>query len=82
MSKLLSILVAALFAVSTGSAFAAKHMAAPAEKAEMTKEAKAAEAKPAKEKKTKKTKKAKKTKTAKNDKKAMSEAAPKEESKK
>jgi hypothetical protein len=82
MSKLLSILVAALFAVSTGSAFAAKHMAAPAEKSEVSKEAKPAEAKPAAEKKAKKSKKSKKTKTAKNDKKAATEAAPKEEAKK
>lgn len=41
MSKLLSILVAAMFAVSTGSAFAATHSKAAAEKSEMKKEAKA-----------------------------------------
>jgi len=52
MSKLLSILVAAVFAVSTGAAFAAKHVAAAGEKKEeMKKEAKPAEAKPAAEKK-------------------------------
>ena len=53
MSKLLSILVAAVFAVSTGSVFAANHDgAAPGgKKEEMKKEAKPAEAKPAAEKK-------------------------------
>jgi hypothetical protein len=62
MSKLLSLLVAAVFAVSTGSVFAAKHEgAAPGEKkAEMKKEEKAAPAKDAKApKKEKKEKKAK-----------------------
>ena len=50
MSKLLSLLVAAVFAVSTGSVFAASHMkAAPGEKKEemkeMTKDTKAPKAK-------------------------------------
>jgi len=55
MSKLLSILVAAMFAVSTGTAFAATHSKAAAEKSEMSKEAKA----PAKKKAVKKAHKAK-----------------------
>ncbi len=65
MSKLLSILVAAVFAVSTGSVFAASHMKAAGgdKKEEMKKDAKPAEAKPAADKKEmKKEKKAKKTK--------------------
>ena len=41
MSKLLSILVAAMFAVSTGSVYAATHAKAAAEKSEMKKEEKA-----------------------------------------
>jgi hypothetical protein len=46
MSKLLSILVASVFAVSTGSVFAASHMKAGAEKKEeMKKDAKPAEKK-------------------------------------
>jgi len=62
MSKLLSILVAAVFAVSTGSVFAASHVKAAGEKKdEMKKEEKAAPAKemkaPKKEKKAKKEKK-------------------------
>jgi hypothetical protein len=58
MSKLLSVLVAAVFAVSTGAAFAAKHEgAAPADKKEMKKDAKPADAKAAPEKKEKKAKK-------------------------
>ena len=60
MSKLLSILVAAVFAISTGSVFAAKHEgAAPGDKKDaMKKEEKAAPVKaakaPKKEKKAKK----------------------------
>jgi hypothetical protein len=60
MSKFLSILVAAVFAVSTGSVFAASHMkAAPGEKKEeMKKEEKKEEKKEMKaEKKEKKAKK-------------------------
>jgi hypothetical protein len=60
MSKFLSVLVAAVFAVSTGSVFAAKHEgAAPAEKKEAMKKP---EAKPAAkaDKKEKKEKPAKK----------------------
>ena len=46
MSKLLSILVAAVFAVSTGAAFAAKHEgAAPGDKKEMKKDEKKADKK-------------------------------------
>ena len=67
MSKLLSILVAAVFALSTGSVFAASHAKAGGEmkKEEMKKEmAKPAEAKPAEakgdKKEMKKAKKAKK----------------------
>ena len=46
MSKVLSILVAGVFAVSTGSVFAASHAAAPgAKKEEMKKDAKPAEKK-------------------------------------
>lgn len=41
MSKLLSMLVAAVFAVSTGSVFAASHAKAAGEKKEMKTEAKA-----------------------------------------
>ena len=65
MSKLLSILVATVFAVSTGSAFAAKHAGAAGEKTEMKKE----EAKPA----------AAKAAPGKKEKKAKKEAAPKKE---
>ena len=56
MKKLLSILVAAVFAISTGTVFAASHVKAAGEKAEMSKEVK----KPAKKahKKAKKAKKA------------------------
>jgi hypothetical protein len=62
MSKLLSILIAAVFAVSTGSVFAASHMkAAPGEKKEeMKKDEKPADAKPAAKKAEKKEKAAKK----------------------
>ena len=61
MSKLLSILVAAVFAVSTGSVFAAKHAAAAGEKKEEMKQEVKAEKKEMKaEKKEKKEKKAKK----------------------
>jgi hypothetical protein len=56
MSKLLSILVAAVFAVSTGSVFAAKHEgAAPGDKKEtMKKEEPKKDAKPAEKKADKK----------------------------
>ena len=59
MSKLLSVLVAAVFAVSTGSAFAAKHMAAAGEKKdEAKKEVKADKKEMKAEKKAPKAKKA------------------------
>jgi hypothetical protein len=55
MSKLLSVLVAAVFAVSTGSVFAAKHEgAAPGDKKEMKKEEAKKDAKPAEKKADKK----------------------------
>lgn len=55
MSKLLSVLVAAVFAVSTSSVFAAKHMAAAGEKKDETKKEMKADKKEAKaEKKEKK----------------------------
>jgi hypothetical protein len=62
MSKVLSILVAAIFAVSTGSVFAASHTkAAPAEKKEeMKKDAKPAEKKAEKKEAKKEEKKAEK----------------------
>ena len=61
MSKLLSILVAAVFAVSTGSVFAASHAKAAGDKpAEMKKEAPKKEAAKPAEKKEKKEKSAKK----------------------
>ena len=55
MSKLLSVLVAAVFAVSAGSVFAAKHEgAAPGDKKEMKKEEPKKDAKPAEKKAEKK----------------------------
>ena len=61
MSKLVSILVAAVFAVSTGSVFAASHMKAAGEKKdEMKKEAPKKEAKGEMKKEAKKAPKAKK----------------------
>jgi len=60
MSKLLSILVAAVFAVSTGSVFAAAHAKAAGEKKEeMKKEVKAEKKEMKAEKKAAKAKKAK-----------------------
>jgi len=60
MKKLLSVLIAAVFAASTGSVFAASHVKAAGEKTEMSKEAKKEGMKA--EKKVKKVKKAKKAK--------------------
>jgi hypothetical protein len=68
MSKLLSILVAAVFAVSTGSVFAMSHAkAADGKKEEMKKDAKPAEKKA--EKKTEKKEKAAKKEVKKEEKK-------------